>query len=153
MAIAMTTNNPLEEMERFFERMARQFDDFSGKWESETGFGGWALGSETMAADLAEHDETFVVTADVPGFERDDIDISVTDHTLRIDAEHEETVDDEEKRYIRRERRRRSSSRSIRLPEEVNKDDIDAQLSNGVLTVTLPKQETTEARKIEIDST
>lgn len=147
-----TRGNPFADLERLFERMSRQFDDASRTWEGESPFGRWALDSEAMAIDLVDRDDEFVATVDLPGFEREDVDIQVTDHTLRIEAEYEESLDEEAERLIRHERRHESTKRSIRLPEEVDKDGVNARLQNGVLTVRLPKIETEEARQIEIEA-
>ncbi|MUV88560.1 Hsp20 family protein [Halapricum sp. CBA1109] len=148
-----TRGNPFTELEQLFERMSRQFDDTSRMWESDGPFGRWTSAAEAMAIDLVDRDDEFVATVDLPGFERDDIDIQITDHTLRIEAEHEETLDEEEERFIRHERRHESTKRSIRLPEEVDKDGVKAHMKNGVLTVTLPKLATEAARNIEIEGT
>jgi HSP20 family protein len=106
-----------------------------------------------MAVDLVERDDTFVVTADLPGFERDDVEVTVTDHTLRIEAGGETTdrEEDEEGRYLRQERRHRSVDRSVRLPEEVDTDAATGTMRHGVLTVTLPKLIVEEAHQVEID--
>jgi len=146
-----TRSNPFEEIERFFERMSRQFDEASRMWEADGPFGGWTPETESMAIDLVEHDDEFVVTVDLPGFEREDVTIEVTDHTLRIEAEHEEALDEEEENYLRRERRRESTRRSVRLPDEVDKEGVEARMKNGVLTVTLPRLEVEEAHTIEIE--
>jgi HSP20 family protein len=143
--------NPFEEMERFFDRLSRQFEEATESWESGGPFGQWSSEMESMAVDLAEHDGEFVVTVDLPGFERDDVEITVTDHTLRIGATHEESTEEEDERYLRRERRHESTSRSIRLPGEVDTEGVTARMKNGVLTVTLPKIEAEEARRIEIE--
>ncbi|MFO7926477.1 MAG: Hsp20/alpha crystallin family protein [Halobacteriota archaeon] len=146
-----TRSNPLEELERFFERMSRQFDD-TRMWDPSGSLGRLSSEIGTMAIDLVDRDDEFVATVDMPGFDRDEIDVRVTDHELRIEAEHEETLDEEEEgRYIRRERRRESADRSIRLPENVNTDNVKATMKNGVLTITLPKLEAEEARGIEIE--
>jgi HSP20 family protein len=142
-----TSGNPFDELERLFERMSRQFDEATGMWNAETPFGRM----ESMSIDLVETDDEFVVTADLPGFERDDVDIQVTDHTLRIEAEHEEATEEHEADYLRRERRHESVHRSIRLPDEVDKEAVEARMKNGVLTVTLPRLEAEEARSIEIE--
>lgn len=147
-----TRRNPFEEMERLFERMSRQFDEASRMWESDGPFGQWSSQAESMAVDLVDHDDEFVVTVDLPGFERDDVEIEVTDHTLRIQAEHEEEIEEEEAEYLRQERRHKSTERSIRLPDEVDKEAVSARMKNGVLTITVPKLEVKEARKIEIES-
>jgi HSP20 family protein len=146
-----TRSNPFEELERLLEAMSRQFDDASRVWEAEGPLGRWASGAESMAIDLVDRDGEFVVTVDLPGFERDDVDIRVTDHTLRIEAEHEAVRDEEGERFIRHERRHESTDRSVRLPGEVDKQGVAARMRNGVLTITLPKTEVEEARKIEID--
>ncbi|MDG5777076.1 archaeal heat shock protein Hsp14 [Haloarculaceae archaeon H-GB11] len=144
-------SNPFEEMERLFERMSRQFEEASHKLESESPLGGLASGGESMAIDLVEHDDEFVVTADLPGFEREDVEIRMTDHTLRIDASHEESIDEEDEEYIRHERRQQSVRRSIRLPGEVDTDNVTATMQNGVLTLTLPRRESEKGHTIEIE--
>jgi HSP20 family protein len=142
-----TSGNPFDELERLFERMSRQFDEATGMWNAENPFGRM----ESMSIDLVEADGEFVVTADLPGFERDDVDVQVTDHTLRIEAEHEEATEEREADYLRRERRHESMHRSIRLPDDVDKEAVEARMKNGVLTVTLPRLEAEEARSIEIE--
>lgn len=144
-------SNPFEELERRLEAVSRQFDDASHVWESEGPLGRLTSGAESMAIDLVDRDSEFVVTVDLPGFERDDVDIRVTDHTLRIEAEHEEIHDEERERFIRHERRHESTNRSVRLPGEVDKEGVEARMRNGVLTITLPKIEVEEARRIEIE--
>jgi HSP20 family protein len=144
-------SNPFEEMERFFDRLTRQFDEASSKWESEGPFSRWTGEFESPAVDLVEQDDSFVVTVDLPGFERDEIKIRVTDQTLRIEAEHEEAATEEDERYIRRERRHETTRRAVRLPDEVDKENVHARMKNGVLTVTLPKLEVEESRTIEIE--
>lgn len=142
--------NPFEELERFFDRMGRQFDEASRSGETEP-WSRWTSAFEDVSIDLVEGDEAFVVAVDLPGFERDDVDIEVTNHTLRISAEREESIAEGEERYLRRERRRESAERSVQLPAEVDTDAVSAGMQNGVLTITLPKLEGEEARKIEIE--
>ena len=146
-----TRSNPFEELERLFERMSRQFDETSQSWETEGPLANWIPETKSMTIDLVERDEEFVATVDLPGFERDGISINVTDHTLRIEAEHSEEMEEESGDFLRQERRHATTKRSIRLPEEVQAEDVHARLSNGVLTVTLPKREVEAARSIEIE--
>ena len=147
-----TRGNPFKELERVIERMSRQFDDTSSMWESEGPFGRWASEAEAMAIDLVDRDDEFVATVDLPGFERGDVDVRVTGRELRIEAEREATDDDETERYVRRERRRRSVRRSIRLPDDVDTEGVEARIGNGVLTVTLPKVEPEPAREVEVQA-
>jgi HSP20 family protein len=134
-------SNPFGEIERFFERMGRNFEDPAREW-------GWG-GFEAMSLDIVEKDGEFVVTADLPGFEREEVSVRVNDHTLHVEAEHGET-EDSEGDYIRRERRHRSSHRTVRLPGDVDAESVEARMRNGVLTITLPKAEKAEAKRIEI---
>lgn len=144
--MALGKRNPFEELEQLFDRMSRQFDQSAG--EMETGM--W--GMREMNVDVEDRDDEFVVTADLPGFEKEDMDVKLADDMLKIKADREErTEESDDDQYIRRERRQRSMSRSIRLPEPVKEDEIDARYKNGVLTVTLPKRHgDSESRSIDI---
>ena len=150
----MSSRNPFQEIEQFFERMSRQFESASDMWGDEEAMSPWSR-SETMAIDLMEYDDELVATIDLPGFERDDVTIQVSDHTLRISAQREEASEEEheseEGRFLRHERRHEAATRSIRLPDEVDKDTVSATMQNGVLTVMLPKLESEHARTIEIE--
>lgn len=139
--------NPFTELNRFFERMQSDFEEMARSWSEESAFV-----SSSVRVDLEDRDDEFVLTAELPGFEKDDIDVRVTDRTLRLEAEHtEETEEEEEGGFVRRERHHASIARSISLPEPVEADDISATFNNGVLTVRLPKREpVTEGTQIEI---
>lgn len=135
-------NNPFEDIEQMFDRMGRRLE------ETRMDVGGEIA---TAAVDVAEWDGEFIVTADLPGYEKEDIDLRITDQTLQIEAEHKaETEEPEEKRYLRRERARTSVSRSVRLPEEVDREGASASYENGVLTVTVPKAHAGEEEGSEI---
>ncbi|WP_423743480.1 Hsp20/alpha crystallin family protein (plasmid) [Haladaptatus sp. SPP-AMP-3] len=127
--------NPFDEIEELFERMGRQFETMGDQFGSK-GMG-WQPGG--MSLDVADHDETFVVTADLPGFEKDDIDISLRGDRLRIAAESGAETEEGDEDYLRRERRQQSMSRTLTLPEAVDESSVSAEYQNGVLTVTLPK--------------
>jgi HSP20 family protein len=149
-----TGDNPFEEMERFFERMSRQFEEAAGRWDGDrnplTGLG---AGGQSMALDLVDEGDAYVAAVDLPGYERDEVTVRVTDHTLLIEADHEaahEETGGNGDRYIRQERRHRSATRSVELPGEVAADEVSARMKHGVLTIRLPKREATEARAVEI---
>lgn len=126
-----------------FEQMNDQFGQFGEMSVPAT---------QSLSVDLADHEDSFEVTADLPGYEREDIDLSVADRTLRISAERDESTEEGDGNYLRRERRRQSVSRSLSLPEEVAEEEASATYTNGVLTVTLPKAATDEdSRSIDID--
>jgi HSP20 family protein len=146
-----TRDTPFEELERLFERMSRQFDEASRLWGPVGDARRLPSGTEPMAVDLLEHDDEFVATVDLPGFDREDIEIRVTDNTLRIAAEREAAAEEESDRYLRRERRHESTTRSVTLPDEVDTGNVTARMKDGVLTVTLPKLEAQEAHRIDIE--
>ena len=145
----MSRRNPFDEIERMFERMNRQFNELSegSQLPATTG------GPQSVSMDVAEQDDEYVVTADLPGYKKADIDLSISERTLRVGVDREESTDEsnEEGTYIRRERRRQSVSRTITLPEEVEEDEASAAYNNGVLTVTLPKRDRSSgSRSIDI---
>jgi HSP20 family protein len=147
----MRRHNPFDEFEQMFERMSRQFEDMSHQWEMPS-----AVASRTsgMEIDVADYDDEIVVTADVPGFEKEDIDLTLSDRTLTITAEREMESESEEGEYLRRERRSTSMRRSIRLPETVDEEHTSATYVHGVLTITLPKltmDEDDDGRHIDIN--
>ncbi|MEF8775180.1 MAG: Hsp20/alpha crystallin family protein [Haloarculaceae archaeon] len=146
-----TRSNPFEELERLVERMSRQFETASETWGTGEALETWTGGMESMAVDLAEHEDEYDARVDLPGFDQDDIEVSVTDSTLTIEAHHEDAAEAEGDHYLRRERTHRSQERSIHLPGEVDTDAVEATMKHGVLTVTLPKVETEQAKEITIE--
>jgi len=128
-----------------FERMNDQLGQFDQTSVPAT---------QSVSVDLADNEDSFEVTADLPGYDREDIDLSVADRTLRIAAERNESTEEggEDDNYLRRERHRRTVSRSLSLPADVAEDEASAAYTNGVLTVTLPKATSeSDSRSIDID--
>ena len=113
-----------------FERMGKQFEGLQPPSELSTG---------TVLVDVEDQAEAFVVTADLPGFDREDIDLNLRDDTLELSASQETTEETDTGTYVRRERRRSDVSRSVYLPDPVVAEETSATYENGVLTVTLPK--------------
>ncbi|MFC7081863.1 Hsp20/alpha crystallin family protein [Halorussus caseinilyticus] len=103
---------------------------------------------------MADHGDEFVVTADLPGYQKSDIDVTLRGDHLQIRAESEqesEETDEDDGQYIRKERRHRAVNRSVTFPEDVDEEGISAQYRNGVLTVTLPKMSAEEGDSHHID--
>ena len=143
--------NPFVELERLFDRMSRQFAEASESWDPSEPMGRWGLGTESLRLDLVDNEDEFVATVDVPGFERDDIEVRVSDQTLSIDASREEEREESDERYLKRERHHRTLRRSIEIPEDVDEDAVSARIKNGVLTITMPKSADEDSRAVEID--
>ncbi|SDY52933.1 Hsp20/alpha crystallin family protein [Halopenitus persicus] len=124
--------NPLDEFESLFSTFA---------------------GGGQAAVDIAESDAAFVIRVDLPGYDEDDIDVRLTDHTLHVHAEREaESESEDGEAYIRRERSHRAISRTIELPETIDEDAVSATYEDGVLEITLQKEaeSKTEDRTIPI---
>jgi HSP20 family protein len=131
--------NPFRELERMFEQMSRQFEEASGQWEDRPFDFGLTSGG-SMNVDVEDREESFVVTADLPGFSKEDITVKVNDTRLSIAAESEMESEEGDETYLRKERSRTSMRRSVSLPEPVDEDGVGANYRNGVLTITLPKR-------------
>jgi HSP20 family protein len=139
----MMRTNPFDEM---FERMTRGFDSPAMSRMSHRAFD----------VDVAEADGEVVVTADLPGFDREEIEVNVSDRTLTLRADHEHSDEhesgDEGASYLYRERSHESVSRSISLPADVDVDAARATYRNGVLTVSIPLRDAIgEGHRIEIE--
>jgi len=96
-----------------------------------------------MQTDIAERDNEYEVTMDLPGFQKEDITAEMKDGYLVISASTSQNNDqtDENGRYIRRERYSGSCSRSFYVGKELTQEDIKARFENGTLKLTIPKKE------------
>ncbi|PSP86789.1 heat-shock protein Hsp20 [Halobacteriales archaeon QS_4_69_34] len=138
----MSRRNPFQDIEDLFDRMGRDIDRVSRELGQLPGPAGElaSRNARSPAVDVEDAIDEFVVTVDLPGYDREDIDLSVNDRTLRISAGRETTDETGEGSYIRRERRRSMVNRSVSLPEGVEEQNASATYTNGVLTVRLPKE-------------
>ncbi len=130
--------------------MDRFFDD--SFFTARAGRGSRATDYSTLPIDISERDGDFVVRASVPGFAKGELEVQVNDGVLSIDASHgEETADGEsDEHYYRRELRSGTLSRRITLPRKVRDAEVDAELVDGVLTLTIPTPEEAKPKQIEI---
>ena len=121
----------------------------------EQAFGN-AIGSRVWvpAMDVAERKDAYVVQAELPGLSPDQVDVSFEKNVLTIRGTKPASFDvnsDGELRIFAAERVSGSFERSVRLPEFVNAEKISASFANGVLTITVPKAEAAQPRKISIE--
>ncbi len=100
--------------------------------------------------DVSETDDHVIVRAEVPGMDKKDINITMSDGLLTIQGEKKQEKEEEKENYRFVERRYGSFSRSLRIPNGVDADKIDASYKDGVLKVAIPKSEPEKSRKIEI---
>lgn len=111
---------------------------------------GDAMEARMPSMDLSETDKQIEVKMDVPGMKADEINVEVQGNTLVISGEHREEKEEKGKTFHRMERRCGSIRRMVTLPCAVDEGNISAECNNGVLTVTLPKAETAQKRKIPV---
>ena len=105
---------------------------------------GWAA---TPVVDIVEKDKQYLITAELPGLDADNIELKIANNTLTIKGEKKQEREEKKENYHFSERRYGSFQRSFTVPAGTDADKIEASFKNGVLTVTLPK--TDEAIKAE----
>ena len=115
---------------------------------------GWnrsLIKNNNLSVDIIEKENEFELTADLPGFDKKEINLSIQDKVLSLIANHKSSSDSKES-YRLRERNSKSFNRSFTLPENVIEEKINAKFKNGSLKIILPKVEKTEpeVKKIKI---
>jgi len=102
------------------------------------------------AIDIIDRPDTIVIKAELPGVEKENVDISLHDNALTISGKIEGEKEEKKENYYYSERSYTSYSRRVDLPCKVNADKVSAALKNGVLTVNLPKAEEVKTKKIKV---
>ncbi|MFO7968605.1 MAG: Hsp20/alpha crystallin family protein [Candidatus Izemoplasmatales bacterium] len=137
MANIIRRNNPLSFFDDFF-------DDFLTP----------AKRSNCMKTDIIEKDDGYELQVDVPGFDKEDVKISLDNGYLTIEAktESEESEEDKDRHYLKRERYVGASARSFYVGEDISEEDIKANYDKGMINLFIPKQGTNvkEKKYIEI---
>jgi len=136
---------PLEVLDREFNRMLGRY---------------WGAGAEVPSAlapyavDVHEDPDHFFVEAELPGFGKNDVDITLEDGVLTIHAERKEETrpDGKDRQPLHIERRWTRFERSFTLPAAVNESSVRASLNDGMLTIALDKREEVKPRKIQISA-
>lgn len=108
---------------------------------------GWT--SWSPAADLFETDDEYVLELELPGFSREDIELTLEQGILTVTGERQ-AEEDERRAYRVRERAFGRFTRSFTLPRSVDAEDVDAEFRNGVLRVTMAKTPEAKPRRIEV---
>ena len=102
------------------------------------------------AMDLVEHDDHFLLRADLPGLSEDDVNIELNDGSLTISGERKAEHKQEERGFYRLERQFGSFSRTLTLPDGIASEQIKASFDIGVLEVWIPKPEERKPRRVAI---
>jgi HSP20 family protein len=140
----MNWKSPFEEIDRMRKQMDRLLGSFTADVPGATFAGVFPL------TNLSEDKDSYYVRAELPGITAGDLDISITGKTLSISGERTILDQGENVKYHRREREAGSFSRVITLPGQVDANNVEAQSTNGVLTIVLPKAESAKPKQIAV---
>ena len=143
----LTTRRPMRNLFSFHNEIGRIFGDAFGSQEGGTDT------EETYwipMVDIAETESGYEIRTELPGVSEDDVNVSVTDNLLTVKGEKRQEAETEGKNYHRVERRYGSFQRRFTLPSEVATNDIKAEFTDGVLTLSIPKPETVKPTEIPI---
>lgn len=142
---------PFNEIERLFEGFFPRGRLRPSRWDLLNWPGTAELEAKTPRVDVIERDTEVLVRAELPGVEKDKLDISLTDDTVTIKATTEHEEKEEKGDYYRCEISRGEFARTLTLPAAVNTDKAKASFKNGILELTLPKMEQVKRRNIKVE--
>jgi len=123
------------------------FDDFQNMLEDFFTHGlpiRRSLAADTFKVDVEDREKEYVVEAELPGVEKQDVSLRMEDRRLTVSVKKSDEVEEKKKNYIHKERRYCSMSRTIFLAD-AKSEGIKATLHDGVLSVTIPKKETEDS--------
>jgi HSP20 family protein len=145
--MAIVRWNPVRDLFGLQEEMNMVLGGFLGtaKMGEDTTLVRWA-----PRVDIVEVNGTYELTADLPGLKKDDIKIEIHDNVLTLRGEKKLEEEKKDKNYRLCERYFGEFVRTFTLPENVNKDGIEAEFKDGVLTVAIPKVEKAKPKQIEV---
>ena len=107
-----------------------------------------------MRTDVKEMKDKYEIKVDLPGYEKENINLSLNNGYLEISAKMNKEENDEEEKYVRRERFVGECSRSFFVGDDITEEDINAEFKNGILKIDVPKKDSTkdqnEIKQIEI---
>lgn len=143
MLLSLRRCNPVRDLLTTQDQFLRTLEEGLGSLDTD-------MRSWYPPADIKEDDNKFILTSDIPGFSKDSIDISLENNLLTISGER--TFEDKEKKedYHRIERVYGKFTRSFTLPAQTDSEKVSAAYQDGVLTVTIPKAESSKPKKISI---
>ena len=143
--MALVTYEPMNILNQLRREMDRLF-------ETESAGSNIATADWVPAVDIRETDKAFIITADVPGVDPKDIEVNMENGVLTIRGERKEEKEEEKEGYKRIERVRGTFYRRFTLPDTADAEKISARSKNGVLEITIPKQEKVQPRKITVEA-
>jgi HSP20 family protein len=151
---AVTPWRPFMDVTRWERDMERMMEDFFGRrmkpWFPERWLKTEAAELTAPAVDVYEEKDDIVVKAELPGMEKDNIEVNLADHLLTIKGEKKKEEEVKEENYYRAERFHGTFLRTVELPKDVHGEKVKAAFKNGVLEVRLPKTEEAKRKEVKV---
>ncbi len=141
----LTKWEPLREIEDFFDRYSRSLAFPFTRSADLIANGGWA-----PRVDVSENDVAFVIKAEIPGINKDDVKVSLDNGVLTIEGEREQEREHKGWRFHRMERSYGHFIRSFSLPGNIDESHLKASFHDGLLEVDIPKQEQTRTHAVQV---
>ncbi len=149
--MALTRYDPLRTLSQIQNEMNQLFENRLGGEEGPGG-SGLVTSDWTPPVDVAEDTNQYLITADVPGVDPESIEVTMENGVLTLRGQRQPESEEELAKYKRIERVRGTFHRRFTLPDTADGDKIQAKCRNGVLAISIPKQERVQPRKIQVES-
>ncbi len=146
--MAVVRWDPFRDLLSIQDRMNKLFEETVSRSRAQEGIAG---STWSPAVDIFETPDTIVLTAELPGLTKEDIEIEIRDHTLTLKGERRLAKDVQEENYLRIERAYGVFQRAFTLPTTIQQEKIRAVFRDGVLELTLPKADEARPKKIAIE--
>jgi len=151
---AVTPRRNFLEPSRWEREMDRMMADFFGHrmrpWWPERWFRTNEVEVAAPAVDVFEEKDDIVVKAELPGMDKENIEVNLADHTLTIKGEKKKEEEVKEENYYRSERSYGTFLRTVELPKDVPAEKVKACFKNGILEVRMPKTEEAKAKDVKV---
>lgn len=142
----------IEEVERLFDRLMPRgwMSPMGWNWPMWSGLEEALESTRTPHIDVIDRDKEVLIHVEIPGVDKKDIEVSTSNNTLNIKGSVKREAKEQRKNYFRCEIAQGNFSRSLSLPAGIDKSKINASLKDGILEITLPKEEEAQRRTVEI---
>ncbi len=141
----LSTWSPFRDLVNMQREIGRVFDNLFSDADGNPVVSDWA-----PRVDIMEHEDSYVIKAEMPGVNKNDVKITLHDNVLSIRGEKKQEREEKDANYHRVERSYGTFERQFALPTGVKSDKIDASYRDGILTIMLPKAEEAKPKEIEV---
>lgn len=144
--------SPVREVERFFDRLMPHawMRPLNLDWPAWSGLEESLRNIRAPRLDVIDRDKEILIRVELPGVEKKNVDLSVSDNVLVIKGSVDHETEEKKAGYFRREIAHSNFSRSLELPDGVDAEKVSASLKNGILEIVLPKEESLQRRSVEV---